>query len=71
MFCLVNFARHDLEIPLRLDSHYERRVDNQVAEGCRVFVARGSCGAGEVVVVRGAEEEDALAVGLSGYKSSI
>jgi hypothetical protein len=51
MFRLVDFARHDLEIPLRLDGSHERRVDDQVPEGRRVRVAGRGRRTGEVVVV--------------------
>jgi hypothetical protein len=62
MFCLVDLARHAFEVPFFLDRGDERGVDGEVAEGRRVCVAGRGGGAGEVVVVGGAEEEDAFAV---------
>jgi hypothetical protein len=60
MLLFVNAPGHGLEGPFLLDLLDERSVDGQVAEGRRVLVAAGRCGAGEVVVVGGADEEDAF-----------
>ena len=64
MFLLINASRHALETPFVPYGIYERGVDGEIAEGRGVCGAFGCRRAGEVVVVRGAEEEDALAVAM-------
>lgn len=61
MFVFVNAARHGLETPCLLDLLHEGRVDGKITEGSRVLAAGGGCSAGEVVVVRWAEQEYAFA----------
>jgi hypothetical protein len=62
VFFFVDALAHGFETPFLLDLLHERGVDGEVAEGGRVLVAAGRCGAGEVVVVRGADEEDAFTI---------
>jgi len=61
VFCLIDVLAHGLEAPFLLDFLDEGCIDGQVAEWGGVLVTRGCCGAGEVVVVGGTEQEDALA----------
>jgi hypothetical protein len=58
----VDALAHGFEAPFLLDLLHERGVDGEVAEGRRVLVTAGCCSAGEVVVVRGADEEDAFTI---------
>jgi hypothetical protein len=60
MLLFVNTAAHGFEGPFLLDLLDERSVDDEVAERRGVFVAASCCGAGEVVVVGGADKEDAF-----------
>lgn len=62
MFVLVYPPAHGLKIPCLLEFLHQRRIDGQVAQRRGVCVAGGRGGAGEVVVVRGAEEEDSLTI---------
>jgi hypothetical protein len=61
---LIDFLRHAFEVPFLLYLAHELSVYDEVADGRAVTVAFGCCGAGEVVVVRWAEQEDALAVDM-------
>lgn len=62
MFILIHAPAHGLEIPCLLELLHKRRVDGQVAQRRCVCGAGGRGSAGEVVVVRGAEEEDSLTI---------
>ena len=60
MFVFIHSLAHGLEVPCLLQLLYECGVDGKIAERSCICVAAGRGGAGEVVVVRGAEEKDAL-----------
>jgi hypothetical protein len=62
VFCFVDVLAHGLEAPFALELMDKGSVDGQVAQRGGVLVAAGCCSAGEVVMVRWAEQEDALAV---------
>jgi hypothetical protein len=64
VFFFVDALAHGFEAPFLLDLLHERGVDGEVAEGRRVLVTAGCCGASEVVVVRGADEEDVFTIAV-------
>lgn len=65
MLLFIDTLAHSLETPFLLDRLYEGSVYDQVAERRTVLVASGCCGAREVVVMRRAQKEDALAIMVS------
>ena len=58
VFLFIHRLRHVLELAGLEERGGGLAVDGKIAEGGCVGVAAGEGGAGEVIVVRGAEQED-------------
>lgn len=62
MFVLIDRAGHAIQAPFTGDLVDSLTVYGEIAQWGSILGELGSCSAGKVVVVRGAEEEDAFPV---------